>query len=183
VRIVWIRLSADSPADYPNYRRLNWRPVNGVQGAELDFYDIRGLSAMITRSIRHVTIRYILGGTGEGRRLLQDYPNTPLWWINYVFINDDEAVRAWLLSNPVLEDPLDLLIYSHRPNSVGRKPTPALRGHNYLVPGAVTNWANETRARDKLLGGSFDPEARQPEPIPNPGPANESSEPQEGADS
>jgi len=140
VRIVWIRHPADSRADDPNYRRLNWRPVNGVQFAELDSYDIRGLSAMITRSIRHDTIRYILGATGEGRRLLRDYPNTPLSWINYVFSDDDEAVRAWLLSNPVLEDPLDLLIYCHRPNNVSREPTPALRGHNYLVPGAVTNW-------------------------------------------
>jgi len=118
VRIVWICHASDSPADYPNYHRLNWRPVNGVQFAELDSYDIRGLSAMITRSVRHETIRYLIGATGEGRQLLQDYPNTPLSWINYVFINDDEVVSAWLLSNPVLEDPLDLLIYCHRPNKV-----------------------------------------------------------------
>jgi len=183
VRIVWIRHAADSPADYPNYRRLNWRPVNGVQFAELDSYDIRGLSAMITRSIRHETIWYILSATGKGRRLLQDYPNTPLSWINYVFIDDDEAVRAWLLSNPVLEDPLNLLIYCDRPNNVSREPTPALRGHNYLVPDAVTNWANQAIARDQLRGGSFDQEARRPEPIANPGSANEASELQEGDDS
>jgi len=146
VRIVWIRHAADSPVDYPNYRRLNWHPVNGVQFAELDSSDIRGLSAMITRSIRHETIRYILGAIGEGRRLLRDYPNKPLSWINNVFIDDDEVVSAWLLSNPVLEDPLDLLIYCHRLNNVSRGPTPALRGHKYLVPGAVTNWANEAIA-------------------------------------
>jgi len=98
---------ADSPADYPNYRWLNWHPVNGLQFAELDSYDIRGLSAMITRSIRHETMCYILGATGEGRQLLWDYPNTPLFWINYIFIEDDEALRVWLRSNPVLEDPLD----------------------------------------------------------------------------
>jgi len=138
---------------------------------------------MITRSIAHETIRDILGATGEGRRLLRHDPNTMLSWINYVFIDDDEAVRAWLLSNPVLEDPLDLLIYSHRPNNVSREPTPALRGHNYRVPGAVTNWANEAIARSQLRGGSFDPEARRPEPRANPGPANEPSEQQEGEDS
>jgi len=44
-----IHHAADSPAQYPDYRRLNWRPVNGVQFAELDSYDIRGLSAMIMR--------------------------------------------------------------------------------------------------------------------------------------
>jgi len=149
----------------------------------LDSYDIRGLSAMMTRSIRHETIRYILGATGEGRRLLRDYPNTPLSCINYVLIEGDEAVRAWLLLNLVLEDPLDLLIYCPRPNNVSREPTPALRGHNYLVPGAVTNWANEAIARDQLRGGSFDLEPRRLEPRANPGPANQASELQEGDDS
>ena len=60
-----------------------------------------------------------------------------------IFIDDYEAVRAWLLSNPVLEDPLDLLIYCHCLNKVSREPTPGLRGHNYLVPGAVINWAKQ----------------------------------------
>ena len=181
--IVWNRHAADNPAEYPNDSRLNWRPVNEVQFPELDSYDIHGLSAMITRSIRHETIRYILGATGEGSRLLRDYPNTPLWWINYVFINNHEAVRAWLLWNPVLEDPLDLLIYSHRWNNVSRESTPALWGNNYLVPGAVTNRANEAIAGDQLRGGSFDPEARQAGSRANPWPANEASEPQEGDDS
>jgi len=135
---------------------------------------------MITRSIRNESIRYILGATGEGRRLLGEYQNTPLSWINYVFIDDDEKVRAWLLSNPVLEDPLDLLIYCHRPNNVSREPRPALRGQNYLVPGAVTNWANEAIGQDQLSGGSFDLEARRLEPRANPGLANEASAPQEG---
>jgi len=49
--------------------------------------------------------------------------------------------------------------------------------------GTVTNWANEAIARDPLRGGSFDPEVRRPEPIADPGPANEASEPQEGGDS
>jgi len=166
---------ADSPADYPNYRRLNWHPVNGVQFAELDSYDIRGLSSMITRSIRHETIRYRLGATGVGQQLLHDYPNTPLSWINYVFIDNNEAAMAWLLSNRVLEDLLELLIYCHRPNNAISEPTPALRGHNYLVPGTVTNWANEAMARDQWRGGSFDPEPRRPDPRANPGQANEVS--------
>jgi len=66
---------------------------------------------MITRSIRQETIRDILGAIGEGRRLLRDHPNWPLLWINSVFLDDDEVIRPCLLSNPILEDPLDLLIY------------------------------------------------------------------------
>jgi len=90
------------PAEYPNYRCVNWRPVNGVQFPELDAYDIHGLSVMITRSICYDTIQYILGPPGEGCRPLRDYPNKRLSWINELFIDDNEAVRAWLLSNPVL---------------------------------------------------------------------------------
>jgi len=153
MHIVWICHAADSPADYPNYGQHAWRPVNGVQFAELDSYDIRGLSAMITRSIRHETIQYILGATGAACRLLQAYPHTPRSWINYVFIDHDKVVGDWIPSNPVLEDTLDLLSYCHRANKVSREPRPALRGNNYRVPGAVTNWANEARAPDELRGG------------------------------
>ena len=137
MHLVSIRHAADSPADYPNYRRLNWSPGDGVQFAELDSNDISGLLAIIDRYIRRDTIRYTLGAAGEGRRLLRDYSNTPLSWVNYVFIEDNETVRAWLLSNPVLEDTLDLLIYCHSPNNVSRQPTPALRGYPYLPLGSV----------------------------------------------
>ena len=58
-----------------------------------------------------------------------------------------------------------------------------MRGHKYLVPGAVTDWANEAIARDQLRGGSFYAEPRRPEPRPKHGPANEVREPQEGDDS
>ena len=180
MRIVWIRQAANSPADRPDYRRVNWRPINWVRCAELDSYDIRGLSAMITRSIRHESIRYILGSTGEGRQLLRINPNTPLSWVNYTFIDNDEAVRAWLLSNPVLEDPLDLLIYCHRVPRKGRAPTPALRGHDYLVPGAVTNWPQEAITQAQFPGGSQQPEAGQPEARADPWWAYEAGEPQEG---
>ena len=77
MRIVWIQEAADSPPDYPNYRRLNWRLVNGVQFPELDYYNIRGLSGMITRSISYQTIRYILGARVKGRHSYETIP-TPL---------------------------------------------------------------------------------------------------------
>jgi len=58
-----------------------------------------------------------------------------------------------------------------------------VRGHHYLVPGALTNWANEAIARDQLPKGSIDPEPGRLEPRANPGPANEASQPEEGRDS
>jgi hypothetical protein len=97
----------------PDYNWLNWRPphTTGVRFGELDSYDIRGLSAMILRWVPFRRIRYILGATGEGSRLLNRHPEEPLSQYNTIWIVDNELLRAWLLSNPVLQDPLDLLVY------------------------------------------------------------------------
>jgi len=84
-------------------------------------------------------IHYILGATGEGRQQLCLHPGAQLSYIDYVFIENGEDVRAWLLSNPVPDDPLNLLVYCHRPETRGRLPTPPLRGHNYLRENAITN--------------------------------------------
>jgi hypothetical protein len=149
------RIKIDVP---PNYHALHWRPphVNGVEFAELDSYDIRGLSAMIYRSISHHRIRYILGATGEGRRRLRRTPGAVLNNIDYVFIESDETVRAWLLSNPVLDDPLDLLVYCYRDRHDKRAVTPPLHRINYLHKTAVRDWA-----RDAAQGiGQIDPPRR-----------------------
>ena len=116
---------------------------------------------MITRSLRHESIRYIIEATGEGRCHLRNDPNTPLSWINYVLIDNDKALRAWLWSNPVLDDPLDLMIYCHPVPQESREPTSELRGHNYLVKGPPANW--EEIARAQLREGSHQLEVRHPE--------------------
>ena len=133
----------------PNYHALHWRPphVNGVEFAELDSYDIRGLSAMIYRSIQHHRIRYILGATGEGRRRLRRNPGGVLNNIDYIFIESDETVRAWLLSNPVLDDPLDLLVYCYRDRNDQHAETPPLNRVNYLDQTALRNWARDPAQR------------------------------------
>jgi hypothetical protein len=133
----------------PNYLALHWRPphVNGVAFAELDSYDIRGLSAMIYRSINHHRIRYILGATGEGRRRLRRVPGGVLNNIDYVFIESDETVRAWLLSNPVLDDPLDLLVYCYRDRHDKRAVTPPLHRINYLHKTALRDWVRDSAER------------------------------------
>jgi len=97
----------------PNYNLLHSRlpHVNGVVFAELDCYDIRGMSAMIYRSLAHHRMRYILGAKGEGGRRLRRTPMRELDSMDYVFLHSDETISAWLLSNPVLDDPLDLMVY------------------------------------------------------------------------
>lgn len=59
---------------------LYWHPpyINAVQLAELDFYDILGLSAMISRKVPNNRIRYKLAATGEGRRRLLRIPSVRL---------------------------------------------------------------------------------------------------------
>jgi len=167
VRIVWVRNSANIDALQLNYRLLHWRNphINGVGFAELNAYDIRGLSAIILRTVPHNAIRYILGATGEGRKELCVHPTFPLSYINYVFIDNDEDVRASLLSNQVLEDPLDLLGHCHRRYTADRVPTPLLRRHNYLPENAIANWAGQAGARTGI-------QAPRKEVRPDPGPAN-----------
>jgi len=94
----------------------HWRPphINGVQFAELDSYDIQGLSAMISRNVPNDRFRYIQGASGEGCSRLRRVPSDPVSCIDYVFIDRNDTVRAWLLSNLVLNDTLDLMIYWYR---------------------------------------------------------------------
>ena len=89
---------------------------------------------------------YILGATSEGRQQLREDPPLPISWVDYVFVDSDEGVRAWLLSNPVLENPLDLLVYCHRVPGNNRPVKLPLRRHNYLAQNAVANWARDAGA-------------------------------------
>jgi len=167
VRIVWVCNPASGGAQRANYRLLHWRPhnIHGVGFAELNSYDIHGLSAIIARTVPHNAIRYILGASGEGRHQLRLHPAFQLSYIDYMFIVNDEGVRAWLLSNPVLQDPLDLLVYCHRPATRERPATPPLRGHDYLHESAVANWAQHAAGRHGLQAPRGDAGA-------DPGPAN-----------
>jgi len=97
---------------------------------------------MISRNVSNDRICYILGATGEGRRRLCRVPSEWISCIDYVFINSDEMVRAWLLSNPVLDNPLYLMIYCYRDEGDSRLATPSLRAHQYLDQDAIADWAN-----------------------------------------
>ena len=133
----------------PNYNLLHWRPphVNVVVFSELDSYDICGMSAMIYRSVPDHRIRYILGATGQGRSRLRRSPMGELNSMDYVFIDSDEMVRAWLLSNPRFVDPLDLMVYCYRYRGSERQETPALRRVDYLNPDDLRTWARDLAQR------------------------------------
>jgi len=61
--------------------------------------------------------------------------------MDYVFIDSGETVRAWLLPNPVLDEPLDLMVYGYHDRCSERQDTPALRRVDYLNQYDVRNWA------------------------------------------
>jgi len=167
VHIVWVCNPASGGAQRPNYRLFHWRPhnIHGVGFAALNSYDIHELSAIIARTVPDNAVRYILGATGDGRQQLRMHPGFQLSYIDYVFIERDQDVRACLMSNPVLEDPLDLMVYCHRPATRERAATALLRGHNYLPENSIANWAWQAGARTGI-------QAPQRDVRPDPGPAN-----------
>jgi len=67
--------------------------------------------------------------------------------MDYVFIDRDETVRAWLLSNPVLDDPLDLMVYCYGDRGSERQDTGALRRVDYLNQNDVRKWAHNPAQR------------------------------------
>jgi len=163
----------------PNYRTLHWRSphIHGVEFAELDSYDIRGLSAMIYRKIHHHRIHYIIGATSDGRAKLRTSPNDPLTLVESIFIYNDEDVRTWLLSNSVLDDPLDLMVYCYRDRNDKRQNTAEPRVLPYLGEDAVRNWARDLAARiGQVHFLALQPDARPDNGQANNGQANEAEE-------
>jgi len=94
---------------------------------------------MISRNLPKDRIRYILGANGEGRRRLCRVPSQQVSCIDYIFNDSNESVKVWLLSNPVLNDPLDLMIYYYRDKGDTRTVTPSLRAHQYLHEDAIAD--------------------------------------------
>jgi len=119
-----------------------------VYFAELNSYDIGGLSSAILRCVPSDSLRYIFGLTGEGRRELREDPTHAVHYSHYIFIQSDEYVRTWLLSNQPNEDPLDVLVYCQRPSTPARLATPREPRQRYLAPKTVSNWANALGGRN-----------------------------------
>jgi len=129
---------------FPDYNCLYWRPpdINGMHFAKLDSYDICGLSAMIYRTVPHHQIRYILGTTGAGCLRLRGHGDQPLSSWDNVFIENDKLVRPWLLSNQVLNDPLEMMVYCYHDQLARTQNTGPLTRVNYLAQDGVRHWAH-----------------------------------------
>jgi len=87
--------------------------INGMHLTKLDSYDICGLSAMIYGTVPHHRNHYILGATGAGRSRLSSHDNQPFSSWDYVFIENYQSVRTWLLSNLAADDPLEIMLYCY----------------------------------------------------------------------
>jgi len=94
---------------------------------------------MIYKLVPYHQIWDILGPTGEGCRRLGRSPSRELDSMDYVFIDSDETVRTWLVSNPVLDDLLDHMVYCYGNQGSSREDTPALRRVDYLNQNAIRN--------------------------------------------
>jgi len=97
---------------------------------------------MISSNVRNDRICYMLGATREGRRRHRRGSSQWVSCIDYVFIDGDKAVRASLLLNPVLDNPLDLIIHCYCDGGDTGPATPSFRSHQYLHEDAVTYWAH-----------------------------------------
>jgi len=113
-----------------------------VDCAELNSYDIGGLSSAILKCVPSDSIYYIFGATGEGRRTLSEDPSYTLQYTNYILLQRNEEVRTWLRANQPNEDLRDALVYCHYLATQMRPPKPPKLRHRYLAPDAVSNRAN-----------------------------------------
>ena len=102
---------------------------------------------MIYRCVPHHRIRYIIGATGERRKKLRRHPNKPLSCLEYIFMTSDEDARTRRLSNPGLDNPLDLLLYCYRDRKAKRQDTAELRSLPYIDQDALHHWARDPAAR------------------------------------
>jgi len=91
----------------------------------------------------HNTVYYISGATGNGRQQLCMHAHFQLAYIGYFFIKSDQDVRAWMLSNPGLENSWDLMVDCHFLATGQTATTVPLWEHNDLPENVIANWARQ----------------------------------------
>ena len=94
LHIVWQWHPVDSDAPRPNYCIPYWYypHINGVDFAELNSYEIGGLSSAILRCLPLDSIHYIFGATGEGWCELHENSTHALHYSNNIFFQSEEDV-------------------------------------------------------------------------------------------
>ena len=65
---------------------------------------------------------------------------------DYIFIENNEIVRTWLLSNPVLDDIREMIVYCYHDSCDNTQNTPLLTRVNYLVHGDIRHRAHDPEA-------------------------------------
>ena len=106
---------------------------------------------MISRHLISDRIRYILGAPQECRRRVYCVPSKCLSCINYVFFDNNETLRAWLLSNPVHDNALDLMIYCQQDKGDDPPVTPSLRPYQYFRYDILSDWTDATAGYIRYL--------------------------------
>jgi len=129
----------------PDYNSLHWCPrhINAMHFTKLDSYDICGLSAVIYRTVLHHRIRYILGVTGAGYSRLSSHEDQQFCSWDYVFIKNNESVRTWLLSNQVLNNLYEIMVYCYRDQRDRLQNTPQLTRVKYLAEVDMCHWPHD----------------------------------------
>jgi len=78
--------------------------------------------------------RYLIGATGEGATRLRQDPEDPLPLHRLIFLNSDDDIRAWFLTNNG-HDLLDLMVLESRPEDEedpDETPEPPDRRHTFF---------------------------------------------------
>jgi len=89
--------------------------------------------------------RYLIGVTGEGAVMLRQKPDDPLPERQLIFLNRNDDIRAWFLTNKG-HDPMDLMVLkSRREDGEDLDETPEPDNRRYLL--------FDRDIRDKSAGG------------------------------
>jgi len=124
-----------------------------VDFAELNSYDIGGLSSAILRCVPSDSIRYIFGATGEGRRKLREDPTHALHYSNYIFIQRNEDIRTCISKNTSLRPvrPVRQTHLTHR-MSIAIQHGPGAHPTLRTQPDAAPNPRDATRRSTQSSG-------------------------------
>ena len=95
--------------------------------------------------------RYLISATGEGASKLPQDPEDPLPLRQLTFLNRDDDIRAWLLTNNG-HDPLDLMVLESHPedgDDLDETPEPPNGRYPFFDRDVSDEWAGaEDAARE-----------------------------------